>query len=346
MRVSAFIFILGLSLASAGVVTAQGRGTGSRTSIRSSDKDSGHVRWIHSDENGRFEVESEGDVSFLADDTGVEKISPGGYLRILSSVGRHDVSLRITPGAGGSLEYDYRIDGRRVEYDAAARRETAELFLRVIRETGINVDQRVARFLAEGGPGAVFAEVANIRSGSSVQRYLAALVSQGRLDSDDLARAAKVAEDRIASSGSRARFLSDVAPQYLNSEAQVAYFDAIRSIDSSGDKARTLKAVLQESPNANSLRLVVEVANTIQSSGDHSRVLIELLDRDVLEPATTHAVLNSIRQINSSGDASRVLIASVRHVHSDELVDAYLSAAETIRSSGDRGRVLTAIMDR
>ncbi len=373
------LLILSLAL---GVHTADARQStrsGKSGSNISMNRNDGSMRWIRSNDDSRLEVESDGEIRFLDDDSGIQSISSGGYFRMIFTDRDSDIRLEVRPTRGGGLEHVYRLEGRELAYDDDARQTLQPIFLTIVRETGLYVNERVARILREGGVSAVLSEVEQIESGSAVARYLTATIEQADPRESELSQIAELAQARIASSGTRARFLGSAAPKYLAHEASLpAYFDAIRTIQSSGDKTRTLTAIVEADPGARTISMVLDVASTIRSSGDrsrlliaaaphytdtqahrvpffeavstipssgdHARVLRAILAHDDLSEATLQAILESVKSISSSGDASRVLIAAAGQIEGERLVDAYLSAADTIGSSGDRSRVLAAIM--
>jgi hypothetical protein len=372
-RVRQFILICCLIPLLASTAAAQ-------VSISSSDGD-GRMRWMHSDGNDSYEVDAVGTVVFASDDSGIESISSGGYLTIKVEENGRRVALDVRPGSGGDLTYDYRVNGRRVDYDASARREIGKLLLMVIRESGINADVRVARILKKDGVKGVFDEIAEIRSGSSVGRYLTELVAQADMNTRELTHAADVAEHRIGSSGSLARFLRTSAPVFIADEGTYdGYFSALESISSSGDKTRTLMAVVEAEPgregfvrtlrtaqgissSGDKTRLLLstlghfpsdavvrdlyfKTVGTISSSGDRSRLLRALLTEYEIDEQTAAMAFESAAGISSSGDKSRVLIqAAPYYTDTDAQRDQFFRAVNTISSSGDHARVLIALLD-
>ncbi len=180
-----------------------------------SENDS-EMHWAHSDDDHSFDVRTKGKVLFLDDESGVRSISDGGFLKISAEEDGRHIELEVYPVAGGNLRYEYKLNHRSVEYSESVERSLEDLFLYIIRETGIDVESRVARILKKDGPSGVFEEIDAIESGSSVRRHLTQLVIQGELGSRDLNRAANVAGDRIFSSGDLSRFLRTTLTYYLD----------------------------------------------------------------------------------------------------------------------------------
>jgi bla regulator protein blaR1 len=333
--------------------------------------------WRHTGDDGKWSVKMKGDIDFADDDASVTAMSRDAIIRIRWEEGRKDVRLDIER-SGGEIEYDFRENGNKIA-TASARSRIGELLLKVIRETGVHADRRVARILADGGPDAVFREIENIESGGSTSRYLRQVVAQGDLNRGDLVEVTKVADRRVGSSGDRSRLLIGIAEYYVGDpDAMSAWTAAVRGISSSGDKSRVLIRALQGELDAASMAAILYVTRTVSSSGDKSRVLIAAADQyrnddevrrafftaaesvsssgdlsRVLIATLKRADLNDqsmitlfkvARTISSSGDKARVLIAATGYVDGEAMEEAFLDAAETVSSSGDRGRVLSALM--
>ena len=302
------------------------------------------MHWAHSDDGHSFDVRTKGKVIFLDDDSGVKSISEGGFLKIsVEEDGRH-IELEVYAAAGGSLRYEYKLNHRRVEYSESVQKSLEDLFLYIIRETGIDVEDRVARILKEDGPSGVFEEIDAIESGSSVRRYLTQLVIQGELGSRNLNRAANVAGDRIFSSGDLARFLRTTLTYYLEEkDARSAFFELTGSIGSPGDRARVLMKVLELAPDDDAYSRLIAIAVTIESSGDKTRVLMAGLGVFPENDKVRKMYFDAVKTIGSSGDRSRLLRALLSEYEIDaSTAGLAFDAAQSISGSGDKARVLMA----
>jgi len=299
------------------------------------------MTWAYSNDDESYKLWIEGEVTFRPDDSGILSLSRGGKFTLFSDDGRRRIELEVENGSSG-LEYDYRVNGDRVRYTSEVERSLASVFLYFIRESGVDAENRVKRFLRAGGPAAVYNEIDEIESGSSVRRYLNVLVDVGDLDSAELSRAARVAEDRIFSSGDLARFLILSVERYMaEEEAQDAYFDVLESVESSGDKARVLIKVLDLGPEQEAYTRAIEVAVGLESSGDKTRVLMSALGEFPDDRRVRTLYFEAVESIDSSGDRSRLLIALLNEYEVDEpTATMAFSTAMGIGSSGDKARVL------
>jgi len=328
--------ILLMFLIGAGDILAQG--TTTRRDF------SGTTTWTYMNDGEGFKVESRGEIVFRDDDRGVARIADGGYMTIELIDGRRSRKLDIRPASGGDLEYTYHANGRRAEYDAAAKRTFEEAFVEIIRESGVGADERVARILDSDGVEGVFEEVELIRSSSSTRRYMVALFEQADLDAGELVRAARLAESDIPSSGDRSHFMRASAPQFFAHRASLdAYFDAVQSIPSSGDRSRTLLSALEYEIDSDIFLRLLEAASDIPSSGDKTRILVAAAGRHAGDERVRAAYFDTIETIPSSGDRSRLILLLLTEYELDDAsTTKAFEAAESIPSSGDKARVLAA----
>ncbi len=330
----------------------------------------------------RFEVWVAGDVTFTADDRGVARIAPDGFLHIEERRSFRTRRVTVEPGTAGAVQITHTVNGRAQPDDEAGRDELARLFLRVIRQTAIGAETRVGRLLAERGVDGVFAELARIEGSRATSRYLTALLEQGDLTAAQLARVADTARRKISSSATRSRFLIDALPFYVGDDTALdGYFAAARTISSSESHARVLHAVLEREPDRGMLVRVLRAARSISSSGtksrvliaasatyapddvmpeaffdaadsvssssDRARVLLALLEGNELDRGSTVSLLESVSRLSSSGSKTRVLAAAVGHYRNDDDVrDAFFAAVDSISSSGEHARALVALLDR
>ena len=268
-----------------------------------------------------MEVWANGDVTFRPDDTGVERISPGGSLTIEQQWGLTTHRLDARPAPNGSVVYSYSVNGDPQRFDATAQRAFAGLLLTVIRQTGIGAEVRIARILTREGVDGVFAEIDRIERSSASARYLQELLEQGNLDTVQLARLADEIGEQLSSSAAKSRLLTSALPY--------------------------VQAVPTDDPNADATRSAYfEAIDSISSSADRARVLRQVLHADHLETATLTRVARSAEGISSSAHKARVLSGMTAHYTNDsQLRDAFFDAADSISSSSHRSRVLIALLD-
>ena len=341
-----------------------------------------HARWRTP--AGRLELWVEGDVTFTADDTGIERLGPRGWLTLERRRGPSVHTLEATQGPDGGVRYTYTVNGQARPYDAAARVELSDAWLRVIRESGVGADMRVARILRRDGIDGVFREIDEIKRSSTARVYLTELIEQGNLQVADLSRFARVVPQRVSSSSGRARLLIRVLPYYAELLAdrtiRDSYFQAVDSISSSSSHARVLLATVEtnaldtaslarlfasvERNSSSSNQALVLAATTavytndarvreaffdavdsMSSSSARTRVLVAAVDTETLDAASLAAAVTSASRLSSSSGKVRVLGTVTAHYQNEPaLRDAFFESVDSISSSSGRTTVLLALL--
>ncbi|MEZ4703357.1 MAG: hypothetical protein R2834_23710 [Rhodothermales bacterium] len=300
----------------------------------------GTSRIVQNEPGYKLDITYSGEIHLNDDDTDIRSISSGGYIDILENTRRDDRRLRIEPGSGGRLVYSYRLNGKTTDWAEADRAWYATMILRIAR-AGIDAEARAERFTRRGA-NALLDEVEAIGSSGVKTTYMLVLFDKARLSTDELVRAARVAQE-IPSSGDRTRVLIASAEQSLGAfDAIMPYFDAIRSIPSSGDKTKALvylaeRKMLEEKA---AYHAALQAGASIPSSGDRANFLVSLADSRDLDAE----YLDVVSTVPSSGDKTKVLLHLVerRLLASRAMYEAAMHTAATIPSSGDRARFLTA----
>jgi hypothetical protein len=261
-----------------------------------------------------LEIELDGDIRFSADDRGIERMGRGAEL----TIEEHSDSPRklvVTAGPGGEPRYRFTVDGDDRPLDAAGRGWLAEVLPEVLRATGLQAPERVARLLSEGGVPAVLAEIRLMTSDRVQGLYFDQVLHQRRLSPADAEALLRTAGEAIGSDHSLAELLSRFP------------------------SAPLAEPGVQEA--------FVEAAATIGSDHETGRVLRTLLGRNDLAPATVDAVMAITRDIGSDHELAEVLLALLDADSRDRPVTPTLfAAAETIGSDHEQGRVLRAVIDR
>ena len=295
------------------------------------------VRWSS---NGRnIEMDMSGDVEFTDDDTSVAHLSPGAFLRVEERTGWSSRRIEFRAVTSGEPEIRYRVNGAERPLDDAGRAWISNLLPRIIREHGVNADERARRILTRGGPAALLEEVDRISSDHARSRYLMAAFDSGKLDADALRQAAPRVR-RISSDDEKANLLIEVAPLYLRQQLHGPLFDALDTISSDHDKARTIRAILSSpSLDASAVTDLIRLAKRIASDSERAGVLTSVLAERTMTAAEMDEVCGTASGMSSDHDKANVLIAA-----SSRLTPACFAAARTISSDHEKRRVLERVL--
>jgi hypothetical protein len=329
-----------------------------------------------------IQLEMAGDVRFGEDDVSVVHMSPNAFVRLEERLGWSGRRVVIQNGGSADIQLRYFVHGTERPLDASGRAWLASILPRMIRDSGINAEERASRILQQKGPVALFQEIDRISGDHSRRRYLLTAVNSGTLQTDDIRRAFRSAS-RISSDHEKATFLAEVTAEGLTQELRAYFFEAVDSIssdherrriiskaiaDSRGDldvmalaarsveringdheKAEALKQIdmeslLHESPTR---QAVLRAAASIQSDHEKSGVLARILQSRSVEPELAAEILRVAEGIQSDHDKSRLLERVENElVTTGPARTPFFAAVRTIQSDSDRARVLTEFLRR
>jgi hypothetical protein len=287
----------------------------------------------------------EGTVRMNDDLTGIASLSSGGLFRIEEDNG--DVERRLTVrSSGGQLQYQYRVDGRDVEFDAAGRAWLAQALLALYRNTGFAADERVDHLLRTQGPQAVINEVSLLR-GDYVQRvYLIKLLERSDLSPALVKQSMEVAARELDSDYELAQTLIAFANKHpLNDDTRSIFINASTSISSDYERRRVLSTALAKGDlRGQDITAVLNSAADINSDYEKSQLLIGLASKYKLEPGMRAAYLNAARGISSDYEKRRVYdnLLKQGQLNSAEVANI-LEYAASISSDYEKAQVLMGV---
>jgi hypothetical protein len=325
-------------------------------------------------------VDSEGEVTFSADDRDVESISAGGYFEVEERLGRERRRVEIASD-GGRLERRWLVNGGERPYNDEARAWLADVVLVLMRRAGLNAEARALRIFERQGADGLIAEIATLQSDYVAARYYTVLFDRARLSAAQQSRLLEDAGRRIRSDYELARVMKTLAGRgplepgvqlaYVrasdglesdyehrqalealvrSSDLDAAALDAMlasaRRLDSDFERAELLVATAARYPEGRPLPAsYVEALGGMRSDYERRRALTPLLERDRLAPADRARVLVMLATMRSDFERAEALV----HVaHGGPLDDAtrepYFQAVNAMRSDHERQRVLEAVI--
>lgn len=277
------------------------------------DRSTGNFTW--SSNGDKLQIEFRGGFELNDDDTAIAKVSPNGYVRINDGAWFNGRSVEFAADASGAMTVQYRVGGRERPFEPEGRQWLSEILPRFVRVSGFAARARVARYLRQGGPAAVLAEISNISGSYAKKVYLAELLKQATLDPPTARRVLEQAGREITSDHELATTLIAAADRLLvDEETTKAYFTAAR---------------------------------TIQSDHEMRRVLTAALKRVSVTPALITELLETARALGSDHEAASLLLEVVKQQAIEAPVrDPFFAVLETVGSSHEKGRVLKALLGR
>ena len=316
-------------------------------SISQSSSDS-HGSWSWSNNGERLQVDYSGTFDFTDDDTDVQQMSAGGYLKISDGawLGRH--SIEISERAG-RLEHRYFVNGIERPFEPEGRAWLRQNLPRFVRNTGIAAPSRVARFLKSGGVPAVMAEIARIDGNYARGIYYRELFRQATLTPEQYRQVlAHASSEMKGSNYELAELLIAIAGRLPNDEAsRTAYFGAASSISSAYEAHRVYSAMLKKGPvSPQVLAGILDHARTLHSDYEVSELLRQILAQQPLDDRNRAAFVAVVETIHGNYERHRVLKAALRAdgPTSPAVVEAILTQAGTMTGDYERSELLLELL--
>ena len=307
----------------------------------------GHFNW--NNDGDRISVKWTGPFRLSDDERDIAWIEEGARVTISDGWGLTD-RIELRGLAGGQVERNFYKSGIKRDYEAEGRPFLVNAIARMIR-SGMFARDRVARFLKQGGPEAVLAEIDRLQTDSNyVKRaYYSALVKQADLTPAVLNRVLeRVAKDVTSDYDKSTLLVQIVEEPSVRDEQRVAVARAARSIGSDYEQRKVLTKALAVEPISEALAVAaIEALSSIGSSHDRSLVMTELARRGGVTAKTSAAFMAALSGMSSAYEQRKVLsaLAGVPALPEHVALDA-VKAAGAIGSAHDRRQTLNAYIAR
>jgi len=298
------------------------------------------------DDAHNYSATIRGKITFNEGYDEVASLGDGGSARFVETRDgiRRQIDYR---SQGGQLTQRYFVDDREQALDAAGRQWLAQIIATLVRESAIDVEGRVRRLLAKGGPDTVLDEVARIESGYARAAYLKQLVAiGGALTATQVTRALDLV-DAIDSDYERRNALTAIgSSQSLDPAQQALVVGQAGKIESDFERAELLTGLLPKLAPDGQLRAAwLAAANGIGSDFEHRRTLSALLVTAAPDDDTLVAVIGAAKTIGSDFERRTLLTDAIGHVHdADRVAGAYVASTAGIGSDFELREALLALV--
>ena len=229
-------------------------------------------------------MQSEGQVTFTDDESDVASLEAKGRFELAETIGGVLREYIVEADRSGALSREYFFEGESTPMDDAAKQWLAAALPRMFRESGFDVEARIVRLLARGGPERVLQEVNLATSDYAKASYLGRLLETTPLDA---------------------------------AQADLALASASK-IDSDYELRRALNQALHtQSLDAKRLSLLLTTGRQIDSDYELTELLLEAMERLPADAEPLSAWLDAARQLDSDYELGRAIEAGLKHFDED-----------------------------
>jgi len=324
--------------------------TGSSTSIHSSsdDDDDRSFQYISSSAGRCVQVAVWGRVEFTPDEREVRSVSRDGRLYVRERRPKSDREVEVTAGDDGP-RYAYSVDGERASFEEDGRVWLGDLLPEILRESGLNAREHVARVRHDGGVDAVLADISRIESTSAKRAAYDALIHQGRFSEDDAAKIARQAGADLSSSDGELRAVLEQMGKmgHVSSPMAQAFSSAVEHMSSDGEKRALLQQYALQG-DRDMLLVSLKQARSISSDGEKAELLRATVKRYFENDDETlrNAFFDVAQTISSDGEKREVLNAVLPFAQRPSVLLGVLETAQQISSDGEKSELLVTILKR
>lgn len=186
------------------------------TKASSTDDKVYHTRLRIDSAEGIRVAEIEGKVRFSQDNSSIEWMSEGAFLRLVVQENEQRIRLGAEPNKQGQPVFRYEIDGHKHPYDQSAEQWLANTLPVMFRELGYGVDSRVQAAYEQGGSVGVLHMISTIRSDYSTKQHYAEYLNRSDLSDNEIIAALSHIGQDVNSDNELAAILYAATDLYQN----------------------------------------------------------------------------------------------------------------------------------
>lgn len=328
------------------------RHSGTSTSIHtSSDDDDSSFQYISSSSGRCLQVAVWGHVEFSSDERSIRSVSTDGRFYVRERKSDVDREVEVTSGDGNAPRYAYSVNGERASFDDDGQEWFENLLPEIVRESGLNSREHVARLRHEGGVSAVLSDISRIESTSAKRAAYEALLREGKLSDEEMAEVARQAgRDLSSSDGELHAVLAQIGHMdhgQASSHMADAFSEAVDHMSSDGEKRELLQQYAVQG-DRDMLLVSGRQAKSISSDGEKSAYLSATAEKYLSndDEALRRTYFDVAQTISSDGEKREVLTKALPFAQRQPVLMSVLDGANSISSDGEKSELLVAVLRR
>ena len=232
----------------------------------------------------------------------------------------------------------YFDDGKE-EMDAdAAEKGAADLFVKFLRVSGLEAEQRMTALLKSGDVEPALEEITALESDLAARRYILALNERRDLSADQLATLGDTLKRMEADQDLRLALSGLLQSDALEAKSVPLLLRAAQRMESDHDIRKLLESAAKAPINDAAMTQILQLYARIEGDHDLRKAAEALLDKDDLTALQKSLVLSAAAQRIESDHDIRVLLEDAAGDIADapELADAWLAGLSALDGSRDQ----------
>lgn len=305
---------------------------------------SGSMQWTDGDH--KVKVRWDGFFSLTDDETGIGSIDPDGVVNIRTENGGDRHRLRIE-NEDGELELTYWVDGSKTQFDSAGQKWLADTLQILVRNTPIDMENRVTRYVEQGGTKLAFKKMNELQSDYVKRVFATTLIDEVSLDQSDVKHLIKAFKDVDSDYEMRLMVTTLVDEDLITGETLDDALDLASSVDSDYELRQLLTPMLEQFAfDDKNMKQVLERAATIDSDYELRLLLTAAMDTGKLSSANQKRLIKVSSTIESDYEL-RLLIERFADETdmTEDMTGDLLKAIGPIESNYEKRLALSSVVD-
>ncbi len=292
---------------------------------------------------GDLSIYYSGDIKFNDDETGIQSISPDGYVRYKKN-GR---KLVAESDYHGQIKYELDDNGRTLEINSQEGKRFLAVAIKDMIDVGFDAKGRMERLYNKGGNKAVLDEVNNLKSDYVKVMYLQFLLSSDSLNKDEVKLVLKKICTQIDSDFDKGNILNKIPTDYLkDSLVSSAWFEAVRTIGSDFEKSNALKYRIRQQFTNDQFDDMMDATSSLGSDFEKSNILKELINKSSYNENYLDKTLDAVNNIGSDFEKMNILKLLIeKDKPTGKNFDKILDVGDHVGSDFDKGNIIKQLIE-
>ncbi|MGZ2368369.1 hypothetical protein ACXR6G_01105 [Ancylomarina sp. YFZ004] len=265
-----------------------------------------------------IKVSSHGEIEFNEDYTDVIDISDDGYLKIsMVSFGmKRKLYFRSHEGQLDKLYFEGK---KQIKFEPKGREWMQEVLPQVVRNSGLDLENRVNKFYKKGGLNAFLSELEATDSDYFKSRMVHYLLDNNELTKKEKGKLLKEFPANIDSDYELSQILKKHNSVFIDdSTLSLEFFNSLNQVSSDHEVSQILKSVFKNNKlNEASFELFISAMNNIDSDFEKSNLIKLAISEGKNSTIKLDLILNNLKGIDS--DYEKGII--IKTVINEELFD-------------------------
>lgn len=266
------------------------------------ERDGNYIKMSNGDVHE--EIKYKGKIRINEDETGIDHISPNGYLQFI----QNDDELLIETNSHGELTYNFNDSGPKTTLDDEGKKILAKLVSEMIA-CGFDAEARADRIYKKGGNKALLNEIDHLYSDNVKSMYLERVLTTDSISDDESVEISKKISKDLGSDYEKEKLLNKFTASLLKSPgAAKEYLNAIQTLGSDYSKENLLSRLIDnQTVSSFDFNQFMESIDHLGSDQAKENLVRHLIERKLVVGDNYDQLFNTINHLGSDNAKSNLL---------------------------------------